>query len=246
MIKRGVGIVHYNRVQYLQEIIRAVKATVPADTRIVVADDGSTENVEPVCRDEKVVLIKGVNTGVAANKNRALWGLQDCHYLCLLEDDLIPRKKGWFELYEKATQLSGIHHFCRVQEKLISEVVTSFTAYMQQNGITPIYASSPRGDLTFITQTVIKTVGAFNPKFKGAGYAHGEWSGRVANAGLIEHPLKWIDIVEARDRLDQIGDKEGGRWNIKKMKIKRQLQNNAKILKELQLTPYVYCPLMLE
>jgi hypothetical protein len=137
-----------------------------------------------------------------------------------------------------------VHHFCRVQDKEIPETIPSFTEYMQQTmKATPIYASSPRGDLTFITRRVITQIGAFNPLFQGVGYAHGEWSARVAKAGLISHPLHWIDIAEARDKFKQVGDTEGGRWEDDQVKLKKQMQYNKRVLRNLNTQDYIHCPL---
>jgi glycosyltransferase involved in cell wall biosynthesis len=264
--KRGVAICHYNRFDNIKTVIEAVKDTTPADTKIVICDDGSdfTQWQEAVKLDDEKVLeigarvtledfipqnfitIRGPNLGVAANKNRALWALQDCHYLCILEDDLYPTEKGWFEQYEQASQLSGIHHFCRVQDKEVLETVDAFGSFMQANGLTPIYGPSPRGDLTFCTRRVVERVGAFNPRFRGAGYAHGEWSKRCARGGLINHPNKWVDIKEARDKFVQVGDTSGGRWEENQKGIKRQLARNKTVLKELEKEDYIYHRLVLE
>jgi len=241
-IKRGVALCHYNRQKYLTDIIAAVKDTSPLGTKIVICDDGSSSTINT--RGE--LLIQGKNLGVAANKNRALWALQDCQFLCILEDDLLPTSKGWFEIYEKAAIHSNINHFCRVQDKLVLETVPEFSKYMNGKGLTPIYGPSPRGDLTFITKTVVNRVGAFNPQFRGAGYAHGEWSARVWNSGLIVHPNKWVDIKEARDMFVQVGDTEGGRWNLGKEELKKQLKDNKKLFKELQQVSYIHLPLCLE
>jgi len=246
-IRRGVAVCHYNRQENLKQIIQAVQDTTPENTKIVVCDDGSTgESVEKITSECGVILIRGPNKGVAANKNRALWAMQDCQYMCILEDDLIPTEKGWFETYEEAARRSNIHHFCRVQDKQVEETVSNFSKYMQKHSLTPIYGPSPRGDLTFITSSVLRAVGAFNPLFSGAGYAHGEFSSRVYKAGLIKHPLKWIDIREAQVKFKQIGDTEGGRWVEEPQVIKRQLQKNAKIRKDLEKTEYVFHPLVLE
>jgi hypothetical protein len=162
-----------------------------------------------------------------------------------LEDDLFPTKKDWFECYQNITLLTDIHHFCRVQDKFVEETVPEFTEWMRSKLYTPIYGPTPRGDLTFVTNKVVQTVGAFNPKFKGAGYAHGEWSKRVIKAGLVSHPLKWIDIKEVSESFVQKGDIEGGRWLEDKMKIKKQLQTNAELLKRLNKSNYIYHPLVL-
>jgi len=247
MIKRGIGIAHYNRLDKLGEIVEAVKRTAPGGTKIVIADDGSDTldglSVSQIAKEHDVILVQGPNKGVSANKNRVLWALQDCHLLLILEDDLRPIERGFFEAYEAAAVLSGIHHFCRVQDKEEEETIPAFSAYMAEGGLTPIYGPSPRGDLTFLTSQVIQTVGGFNPLFRGAGYAHGEWSHRVARAGLINHPQRWVDIQEARDKFVQIGDTEGGRWTTD---VSDQLRRNAQVLKQLQRKEYTYTDLVLE
>lgn len=241
---RGVAICHYNRMEHLDEIIDGVLTTVPNGTKVVVCDDGSNDFKPPTQR--QVIVVRGPNLGVAANKNRALWALQDRHFVCILEDDLLPIKPGWFEKYEMATMMSGIHHFCRVQDKLVDSKAPEFDAYLREGGFNPIYGPSPRGDFTFITKTVVEKVGAFNPAFRGAGYAHGEWSERVFKANLINHPNKWIDFEETADSFKQIGDTEGGRWLVDDAVIKKQLKENAKIRKALSVQNYTYLPLVLE
>jgi glycosyltransferase involved in cell wall biosynthesis len=254
--RRGIAICHYHRQNNLEEIIKAVKKTSVPGTRIVVCDDGSPPHdqgnyhtrdndlhVSEIVKDTGVLLLQGPNLGVAANKNRALWALQDCHFICILEDDLIPRERGWFEAYETAAVLSTMHHFCRVQGREVDETVPAFTAYMQQADLTPIYGPNPRGDLTFLTSTVLQEVGGFNPLFRGAGHAHGEWSNRVQRAGLIGHPNQWVDIKEARDKIEQLGDEEGGRWNTD---VGDQLRRNVQVLKELQRREYTFHNLVIE
>lgn len=263
-LKRGVSICHYNRLDTLDQIVKAVLDTVPEDCRVVIADDGSDgrdvivpndeggkvtskhTSVEQIAKDNNVILIKGPNAGVAANKNRALWALQDCTFLTILEDDLMPVEKGWFEQYEQAATLSGIHHFCRVQRRMVAEAIPSFTTYMSSHNLTPCYGPSPRGDFTFFTSAVVARTGGFNPRFRGAGYAHGEWSHRVDRAGLIPHPNKWVDIVEAGLKFKQIGDTEGGRWLNDEAVIKRQMARNKTVYKELSKSEYIYHPLVLE
>lgn len=246
MQERGVAICTYNRSQYLGELIEAVKSTVPENTRIVVCDDGSTDETMYVASTfPDIVYLRGANKGVGANKNRALWMLQDCAFICILEDDLFPTRPGWFEKYQNVAMATDIHHFCRVQDKLEEETVPAFSEWMKTKGYTPLYGPSPRGDFTFITNAVVQKVGGFNPEFEGAGYAHGEWSGRVAKAGLISHPLKWVDILELNETFKQQGDTEGGRWLEDKRKIKEQLKRNGAIAKRLRRTDYIYSPLIL-
>lgn len=244
----GVAVVTYNRPDQLRAVMAKIEQTVPPDFRLVVADDGSgPETLEVVETFPRWVYVRGPNKGVAANKNRALFALQDCNYIALLEDDLMPVKGGWFEMYRQVAIYAGIHHFCRVQNKQVAEMIPRFTLDLEKHGVKPIYGPSPRGDFTFITKKVVDTVGGLNPRFLGAGYAHGEWSNRIYDAGLIGHVNKWIDLrTDEGDPFEQIGDTEGGRWNHPKEEIKSQLIVNKKIRNDLAKTKYTFCPLTME
>ncbi len=245
MSTKAVSIVTYNRGLRIAEIIEGVLSTAPDGTDIFVCDDGSTDNTAAeVARFSSVSYYRGPNLGVGANKNRALYLMKNHHYSAIIEDDLVPIEKNWFERYEAAAALTDIHHFCRVQDKQVAETSPVFSNYLNKAmQVTPIYASSPRGDFTFITRKVITTVGGFSPEFKGVGYAHVAWSARVARAGLIIHPLNWVDLKEARDCFKQIGDTEGGRWLEDKEEIKKQLHYNKLVAKNLEEKNLVYVPL---
>src|SRR3990167_464823 len=237
----GVALVTYNRANNLGEIIERILRTT-SNCKVVVTDDGSTDETPViVSKFKEVYYVRGPNKGVAFNKNRALFVLQNCEYIALIEDDLVPIQSGWFEIYKEVAEWAGIHHFCRVQDKQVVESVPSFSESLKdKKNLTAIYGESPRGDLTFITSAVLHKVGALNFKFNGLGFAHGEWSRRIANAGLIPHPLKWIDIQEARDMFLQKGDTEGGRWVMSKAELKQQLKVNKAIERNLKASNYVY------
>jgi len=238
----GIAIVTYNRCAVLAESIQAVlDTTKPA--AVIVCDDGSTDETSYVASQYPVTYIRGPRKGVCWNKNRGLVSLQHLDYICILEDDLIPTESGWMETYIDAAEYSGTHHFCRVQDKEVDETVPDFSKAMTEKGFTPLFGPSARGDLTFITKRVIREMGGFHPDFIGVGYGHQEWSARVVNAGLIPHPLKWVDIKEARDLFVQKGDTEGGRWNDPKETQKQDLKRNRAIQRRLKATGYIYCPL---
>lgn len=245
MTTRAIAISTFNRAKYLGEVIEGVLSTMPKETDVFVCDDGSTDNTPSLIAEFPLVkYYRGPNKGVGANKTRCLYLMKNHHFCCILEDDLVPIEPFWFETYESGSILMDVHHWCRVQEKEIPETMPGFTAYMQEKmRATPIYASSPRGDLTFITRKVIATVGGLHPDFKGVGYAHGEWSNRVARAGLISHPLNWLDIKEARDKFKQVGDTEGGRWEVSEKQIKKQLAHNKRVAQRLAVRDEIYCPL---
>lgn len=245
--KRAVSICTYNRADTLREVIQGVLDTVPQGTDVFICDDGSTDSTsDTVAEFDGIHYHRGPNKGVGANKTRALYMMQDHHFSCILEDDLVPTSQGWFEIYETVSVMTDIHHFCRVQGKEVPETMPVFSTYLKEAmTLTPLYGSSPRGDLTFLTRKVITEVGAFNPLFQGVGYAHGEWSARVAKAGLISHPNKWVDIQQARDMFKQVGDTEGGRWDDDEAAIKSQMARNKMAFKKLAKDDYIYCPLEL-
>ena len=245
---RAVSIITYNRAKRLGEVIEGVLKTVPRGTDVFVCDDGSRDNTREVVRKfPSVHYFCGPNRGVGANKTRGLFLMRNHHFSVLLEDDLVPIAKGWFEIYEGVASMTDIHHFCRVQDKVVPESCPSFSEYLKQGmNVTPIYASSPRGDFTFLTRKVITTVGSMNPAFNGVGYAHGEWSARVIKAGLVSHPLGYLDIAEARDMFKQIGDTDGGRWQDDPDLIAKQIKRNRLIAKRLARQDYLYCPLRIQ
>lgn len=246
-VNRGIGVVTYNRGRVIGEVVESILSTAPSETKVVVADDGSTDDTLAVLAEFRdITIIRGINKGVCANKNRVLCALQDCHYLAIIEDDLIAKKEGWFEAYEEVCTVTGIHHFCRVQdERRVDESMPEFTEWLTNHQYTPIYGESVRGDLTFISAKVLREVGAFDPEFTGAGYGHGHWSWRVDQAGLIPHPLKWVDVLQARDSFEQKGDTEGGRWLESKNKIKQQLKDNHATARRLRREKRIKVPLFM-
>lgn len=231
---QGIAICTFNRGDQIVEVIEAVLATKPETARLIICDDGSTDKTGEIVKDHfpELTYIRGKNLGVGANKNRALYSLRRYDFIAILEDDLIPTQPGWFEMYQEFCLNTSVHHFCRVQDKQVPETVRDFGDWCQQKlGMTPIYGPSPRGDFTFISNMVIRRVGAIHPGFVGVGHAHGQWSDRVAASGLINHPNKWIDIKEASAMFRQQGDTEGGRWNFDKDAVKAQIKANSELRK---------------
>lgn len=231
----GIAICTFERANVLGDLIQAVLDTKPADARVVVCDDGSKDNtIQVVEKFPEITYIRGANMGVGANKNRAVFALRNFDFITILEDDLVPVENNWFEMYREFCLSTNTHHFCRVQDKFVDETVPEFTAWCKATlGLTPIYGPNPRGDLTFVSNMVIRKVGAFHPGFEGVGHAHGQWSDRVIASNLVQHPNKWLDIKEAADKFVQRGDREGGRWNEKTETIKAQIAKNATLRQQL-------------
>lgn len=236
---QGIAVCTYNRAEKLGDVLSYVFSTMPKDARVVVCDDGSTDHTSEIVKKFNLTYVRGKNLGVGANKNRAIYSLRNFDFITILEDDLAPYKPEWFEMYREFCLATNIHHFCRVQDKRrVPETVQDFNDYCtSQLKMTPIYGPSPRGDFTFISNIVIRKVGAIHPGFVGVGHAHGQWSDRVVEAGLTQHPNKWVDIQEASEKFLQIGDREGGRWNEPSDLIKEQIKRNSDLRKTIGTEP---------
>jgi len=244
--EKGIAVLTFNRGNQICDIVQAVLDTKPNDARVIVCDDGSTDTTgEQLLRFPEITYIRGKNLGVGANRNRAVYSLRNVDFIAILEDDLVPTEKGWFETYMKFVLHTNIHHLCRVQNKFVDETVPDFTNWVKTNlSLTPIYGPTPRGDLTFISNMVIRHVGAFHPEFVGVGHAHGQWSDRVVAANLVSHPNKWIDIHEVSTTFRQVGDTTGGRWDKNPEEIQKQVNINAALRKRLGVSPIYISPFL--
>ncbi|RYZ89602.1 MAG: glycosyltransferase, partial [Proteobacteria bacterium] len=118
MLKLGIGIVTYNRLERLQQVVAAVKAHTTSPFELVVAEDGGDDGTREWCAQEGVRIVSGQNAGVCWNKNRALFALQamGCDPILLLEDDCFPVETGWDQDWRIATALYG--HVSFAHDKL--------------------------------------------------------------------------------------------------------------------------------
>jgi glycosyltransferase involved in cell wall biosynthesis len=109
--KIGVGIVTYNRLNYLKGLIDSLVPCKNYIHELVVVNDGG--------ETPEWTLPFGVwnnnekNSGVAKSKNNALKYLleQNCDYFFLIEDDMIIKDPTVFQQYIEAYKASGIQHF---------------------------------------------------------------------------------------------------------------------------------------
>jgi GT2 family glycosyltransferase len=93
----GIGIVTYDRKATLERPGAGVHPA-PGMAFVVADDDGSSDGALPMLRYKQVLVITGVNIGIAWNKNRALFLLS--HMLgsviaILLKDDTEPNRLEW-------------------------------------------------------------------------------------------------------------------------------------------------------
>jgi hypothetical protein len=125
--------------------------------------------------------------GVGATKNAGIAALMDagCQHLFLADDDVWPVSVGWALHYIDAPSPHLMHCWGK-------------SRYQNTQGPHTIW-SWPRGVLLYATREVIDRVGGMRTDFGRVGGEHVEWSRRIHNAGLTEHPFQ--DAAAARTRV---------------------------------------------
>ncbi len=178
----GVGVCTYNRPDRALSLVKAIRDTTDNVNLICSIDGGDflkydLENINSLCDN----LLIGKNDGVVVNKNRLLVYLQDCDFIFLIEDDLLPIKKGWIDKYLEVIEKTGYQHLnyihglarsCKIKEDRIS------------NDITLEYFNDLGGGLMIITKDCLQRVGLFDPRYKYYGYGHCDYTRRCRMAGL--------------------------------------------------------------
>ena len=186
----GIGIVTYNRLDYLRNCVHGVRTHTASPFRLVVADDGSTDGSREWCEAEGIQVIGRGNQGVCWNKNRALFALQEagCDPILLLEDDCWPVSPGWDHDWRVATALFG--HVSYAHEKL-----ARWTLSGSGRPTDPIVNNKATAQCSSVSALLMRKVGFFDSRFKGYGVGHAEWTTRIKKAGS---GFKWAEIDGGR------------------------------------------------
>jgi GT2 family glycosyltransferase len=182
----GIGVVSYKRpkecTKVCQGILETINQTEHNFQLVCSLDQEDTTGYEWVMKNFK--LISGKNKGVASNKNKALKRLQNNDIIFLFEDDLVPKKKGWIDLYLKAIDETGMHHFNHsslIHRDKLLKIVRS------RSFILCLYEKNA-AQLMVMTRKVIDEVGAFDERYGKFGFEHSDYTRRCKTAGLCNPP----------------------------------------------------------
>ena len=181
-IKLGIGIVTYNRLNDLKQTIKAVRDNTNIDFELFVADDGSADGTKQWCQENGISCSIGDNKGVVRNKNRALYYLNDvenCDVTLLLEDDCRPNVLDWQNEWVIASYLWGHINYAHKRILNISEAVISGTG----DAFSPYICKLVTGQCTGCHSAALHKIGYLDPRFKGYGAGHVEWSERFVFNG---------------------------------------------------------------
>lgn len=171
----GIGIVTYNRRDVLLGTLDAVLRHTRAPSRLLVADDGSTDGTVEAVHDLRIPVVTGQNAGVAWNKNRVLFALRGCDPIILLEDDTRPSAPGW-----EAPLADGARRWGHVN------LAGDWFAHAFVSGAgtadDPILARETSGQCSAFSAEALAWVGYLDTRFKGYGFANTS-STRCASCG---------------------------------------------------------------
>lgn len=180
----GIAVTTRNRTTVLSVTLENISKFLPANCLVVVCDD--TEDEEIKAANKKVAekfgfeyKHDGTRKGVARNKNLCLSSLRDCDYIFLFDDDCYPLRADWADYIIKCHKESGIHHFNLLDANLHQPISTR-----QYSDFVIEEHRMVGGVFMFLTNEVVKKVGAFNKNYHVYGFEHASYTYRVYKSGL--------------------------------------------------------------
>lgn len=197
-MKIGLGITTYNRPDYFAKTITAVLEHVkPVVNLVVVYNDGSAKQY--LYPGNITVLSENENKGVAHAKNRLLQYMldNDCDYIFLLEDDVVPQSSKCITEYIKLHQETGFHHF-----NFAHHGPANRTGPIMVQGNTALYPHCI-GAYSFYTKEALVDVGLMDEHFTNA-WEHVEHTARLARAGYTTPFWLFADHTKSKDFLKEI------------------------------------------
>lgn len=193
-----VGVKTYNRLSYFKKWIETFARTKDPNNNylVVINDDGSCDNTRayikslPTLPNVRWVLMYSDRKGTHFATNNILSIAErsefDIAFMC--DDDMFFKKKGWDELYYKASLKYNIEH--------LSHYCTEWTTpqkNIEKEGLKAhcsVYES--QGAFWSFTKEVLDKVGYIDEKnFGRRGEGHRDWSLRACRAGHNEEDNLW-------------------------------------------------------
>jgi glycosyltransferase involved in cell wall biosynthesis len=235
MPKIGIGIVTYNRVARLKEVVSRVRQHTKGEYELIIADDGSTDGTREFAADAGVRCVTGPNRGVCGNKNRALISLETlgCDPILLLEDDCYPVEDGWDIHWRIGTALW--HHLSFAHSKIASRI-----AYGMGTSHDPFVNQKSTAQCSSISARLLRAIGYLDPRFKGYGVGHAEWTTRAKRAGYGFKKLVLEDGRVARGNLFITGGLEAR--DAPTFKDKENIKRNEELFDSIKEDPLYRLP----
>lgn len=228
----GVGVISYKRPKECQEVCQGVIRTIDqvSDQYTLVCAVDQSDITEYHEVSKIFHILNGNNSGVAMNKNRALWHLRNCDLVFLLEDDFKPIRPGWVDLYRTAIRETGMQHFnhIRLDHRDVLHKIIRLPSFVMG-----IYQRNT-AQLMVMTKSVIDKLGAFDVRYGKFGYEHSDYTRRCKLSGLCApahhdaHPFILESDLYFRDMniASCVNDEERKKYSEEANKIYMQFDPN--------------------
>jgi len=225
--KIGLGIVTYNRPNYLRQCLEALKENDSGGADyIIVYDDGSDEKYDDEYEDtiqDKYPLLPYIfnktNKGVAHAKNELLKKLIEtgCEHIFIIEDDILMQHPDTCKLYIDYAKMVGVKHlnFALHGPMNIGKKRTYLGTTVYPNCV---------GAFSYYHKECIDKVGYFDENFYNA-FEHVYHTYKIAEAGLTtpfwyfaDHPMSDRLLKEIPGSIDNSSIRTSEDWqdNVKK------------------------------
>lgn len=183
----GVGILSYNRIESIKRLINSIrKYTNLNETTVFVSDESTQKEVKDyLSKEPNIVFLNNHNRiGIAGNTNRLMRCLDRFRYKIILNDDVEILNSGWDSFYTKASEQTGLHHFCYRQLGIYG-ASKSQESFKNINGVgIKTIVEKPHGAVIYFDDIAFNKVGYFDTQFGLYGMEHVDWSGRVSLSGI--------------------------------------------------------------
>jgi len=221
--KVGLGIVTFNRPEYLKQCLEAAsKNNYGGADCVEVYDDGSEEvhEIHNIADWYNVNFTPGLkNKGVAHAKNKLLKFLieEGCTHIFLMEDDQLIQDRGICKYYIDYARMVGIKHM-----NFALHGPMNISKQSSHNGVC-VYPDCV-GAFSYYHKDVIEQVGYMDENFKNV-WEHVEHTYRIAKAGMTtpfwyfaDHPYSDKLIKEIPGSIDKSSIRPKSDWqdNINK------------------------------
>ncbi|MGB3404537.1 MAG: glycosyltransferase [Microcoleaceae cyanobacterium] len=184
VVKLGIGLITYNRIDYLKSCVESIQKFTTIPYYLVIADDGSSDGSIEWCRSQGLTVITGSNQGVVWNKNRALYTLMnytDAEFLLLIEEDCWAKSDSWANQWCEA--ISRWHHVNFAHSRILRSRPEAIKGG-QGTPEDPYKLSLVTGQCTGCSRHAMTVVGYLDTRFRGYGFGHCEWTQRFLRANL--------------------------------------------------------------
>lgn len=182
----GIAIITYNRPEHLSQCLESILSyTASENTLVAVFDDCSEYNLEEVVRGRCVLSTGNTNRGVVHNKNRALFyftKIVKAKYIILIEDDMVITSPEWLRDWKQACKAFG--HINYTPPWFSSDSHQQFFRGGTGSALDPHRFTVVTGQCSAVRRSLIRRkVGYINPRFRGYGHGHVEWTNRLVSCG---------------------------------------------------------------